>query len=61
MLATTAIRLGLVNEFRLFVQPALLGVGTPFFPPEEPMALELIDTRRFKSGVVYLAYRRRSA
>jgi len=61
MLAGTAIRLGLVDEFRLFVQPAMLGAGAPFFPGEEAIAVELIDTRRFKSGVVYLAYRRRSA
>jgi dihydrofolate reductase len=61
MLAGAAIRLGLIDEFRLFVQPAVLGDGTPFFPREEAIPLELIDTRRFTSGVVYLAYRRRSA
>jgi dihydrofolate reductase len=57
-LAGTAIRLGLVDEYRQFIQPVVLGAGTPFFPPGEPrIDLELIDTHRFASGVVYVAYR----
>lgn len=57
MLAATAIRLGLVDEFRMFVQPVSLGAGTPFLPRERKITLDLVATRRFTSGVVYLAYR----
>lgn len=59
MLAATAIGKGLVDEYRLFVQPVSLGAGTPFFPRDVHLDLELIDTHRFSSGVVYLAYRPR--
>ena len=49
--------LGLVDEYRLFVRPVLVGGGTPFFPPlDAPQALELVETRTFGSKVVYLRY-----
>jgi dihydrofolate reductase len=57
MLAATAIKRGLVDEFRLFVQPVGLGTGTPFFPSDAQVKLEFLDSRQFASGVVYLAYR----
>jgi dihydrofolate reductase len=58
-LAASFLRLDLVDEFRLFVHPVVLGGGTPLFPPlERGYGLELVDTRVFGSGVVYLAYRR---
>jgi dihydrofolate reductase len=38
--------------------PAVVGGGKPFFPPlDQRLQLELVDTRRFDSGVVYLRYR----
>ncbi|HEX7060060.1 MAG TPA: dihydrofolate reductase family protein [Solirubrobacterales bacterium] len=56
-LASTLIELGLVDEYRLFVSPVVLGGGTPFFPPlEERIDLELVETRTFGSRVVYLRY-----
>jgi dihydrofolate reductase len=56
------IELGLVDEYRLFVSPVVLGGGTPFFPPgSERIDLELVETRTFGSRVVYLRYRRRPA
>jgi dihydrofolate reductase len=56
-LTAEAIQLGLVDEFRLFVSPVVLGGGTPYFPPlDQRLNLELIDTRRFSSGVIYLRY-----
>lgn len=56
-LASTLIKLGLVDEYRLFVSPVLLGGGTPYFPPlEERIDLELIETQTFGSRVVYLRY-----
>jgi dihydrofolate reductase len=58
-LASTFIRLGLVDEYRLFVSPVVLGGGTPFFPAlEERIDLELLETRTFGSRVVYVRYRR---
>ena len=58
-LAGAFIQLGLVDEFRLFVNPVVLGAGTPFFPAvEERIGLELIETRTFGSRVVYVRYRR---
>jgi dihydrofolate reductase len=57
-LASTLIELGLVDEYRLFVSPVVLGGGTPYFPAlAERIDLELIDTRTFGSRVVYLRYR----
>ena len=56
-LASTAIRLGLVDEFRILTHPFILGGGKPFFPLlERPIQLKLVETRTFGSGVVYLRY-----
>jgi dihydrofolate reductase len=56
-LASTFIKLGLVDEYRLFVSPVVLGGGTPYFPPlDERIDLELVETRTFGSRVVYLRY-----
>jgi dihydrofolate reductase len=58
-LASTCIELGLVDDYRLFVYPVVLGGGTPYFPAlEERINLELVETRTFASRVVYLRYRR---
>lgn len=56
-LASAFVGLGLVDEFRLFVHPAVLGGGTPFFPPlEERIDLELVETRDFSSRVILARY-----
>jgi dihydrofolate reductase len=56
-LASGLIKLGLVDEYRLFVSPVVLGAGTPYFPPlEERIELELVESRTFGSRVVYLRY-----
>ena len=58
-LAAEFTRLGLIDEYRLFVNPVVAGGGTPFFPPlDERLDLELLETRTFRSRVVYLRYRR---
>jgi dihydrofolate reductase len=58
-LAAGFIELGLVDEFRLFVSPVVLGGGTPYFPAlDARIDLELVETRTFGSRVVYLRYRK---
>jgi len=52
-------KLGLIDEYRPFVHPVVLGGGTPYFPPlEERINLQLVETRTFGSGVIYVRYRR---
>jgi len=56
-LASTFIQLGLIDEYRLFVSPVVLGAGTPYFPGlDERLELALVETRTFASRVVYLRY-----
>jgi dihydrofolate reductase len=58
-LAGSYARLGLIDEYRLFVCPVLVGGGTPYFPPlDAHVDLELIETQTFPQGVVYLRYGR---
>jgi dihydrofolate reductase len=56
-LAAEAAALGLIDEYRARVYPVLVGGGIPFFAQRERRVdLELVDTRTFRSGVVYLHY-----
>lgn len=58
-LAGQAIALGLVDELRMYRCPIAVGGGTPFLPPvADAVALELVETRPFGSGVVLERYRR---
>jgi dihydrofolate reductase len=57
-LAAQAAESGLIDEYRARVYPVLVGGGIPFFPQRERRVdLELVETRTFDSGVVYLRYR----
>ncbi|MDJ0337280.1 dihydrofolate reductase family protein [Cryobacterium sp. PH31-O1] len=57
-LAAEASALNLIDEYQLMVYPVLVGGGIPFFPRHERRAdLELVETRTFKSGVVFLRHR----
>ena len=60
-LAGACMKLGLIDEWQLFVSPVLLGGGTPYFPAlDERVELALVETRTFGDRVVYLRYRRAS-
>ena len=56
-LAGQAIAEGLVDECHLFLGPVLVGGGKRALPAGVHAELELLDERRFRSGVVYLRYR----
>ena len=55
-LAAQALAAGLVDECHLFIWPVLLGGGKPALPTDLRADLELLDERRFRSGVVHLRY-----
>jgi dihydrofolate reductase len=58
-LAAAAIELGLVDELRMFRHPIVVGGGTPFLPPViSSVQLDLVETRRFGSPVIFERYRR---
>src|SRR5579875_2715106 len=57
--AAAAIRAGLVDEYRFFLNPIVIGGGTAILPPGFRTSLELVDEHRFASGVIYLGYRPR--
>ena len=49
----------LIDEYRIYVQPVLLGRGRPLFQPSDITAhLSLAETRAFGNGVVLLRYER---
>lgn len=57
--AAILIQLDLVDEYRMFVNPIVVGGGTPYFPRlGHRLSLELLETRTFGSRVVYLRYQR---
>ncbi len=60
-LAAHAFRTGLVDEYHLFLIPIIVEGGKPSLPGNVRMELELLEERRFGSGVVFLRYRVRQA
>jgi dihydrofolate reductase len=61
-LAAQAIQLGLVEDFRLFRYPIVLGGGTPYLPPvTAEIRLDLVQTKVFDVGVVHERYLRAPA
>jgi len=57
-LAAEAAALDLIDEYRVRVHPVLVGGGIPFFARRERRVdLELVETRTFRPGVVFLRYR----
>ena len=49
---------GLIDELKLMVHPVVVGSGKRLFEEgERQTALDLVDSRTFSTGVVYLTYR----
>lgn len=56
-LAATLIPRGLIDEYRIFVNPVILGEGHPLFKGlKDRLILKLINARIFHSGLVLLTY-----
>ncbi|MGZ4431426.1 MAG: dihydrofolate reductase family protein, partial [Gaiellales bacterium] len=57
-LAATFMRLDLIDEYRLYIHPVVIGRGKPLFQPDVRITLQLAEARTFGNGVVLLRYRR---
>ncbi|MGH6713806.1 MAG: dihydrofolate reductase family protein [Bradyrhizobium sp.] len=55
-LASHLIAHGLIDEFRIALNPIILGGGTPLFKPGEQARLKLLDSRPMSTGIVILRY-----
>ncbi len=56
-LVRALIEAGLVDEYRLFVYPVVVGEGKRLFDSGHNHKLRLVDSRGFSSGVALLTYR----
>ena len=56
-LAGLALEADLIDECQLFLNPVIVGGGKPAFRAALRRNLELLETRRFGTGVIHLHYR----
>jgi dihydrofolate reductase len=56
-LVHSLIRMDLVDEFRVIVHPITVGSGTALFPEKARLDLDLLESKVFNTGAVYLRYR----
>ena len=60
-LASEFARHDLIDEYRLYVHPIVIGRGTPMLRPSDAkVPLQLVETHTFGNGVVMLRYQRRA-
>lgn len=55
-LAGQAMKAGLVDEYHLFLAPAIVGGGKQMLPDDLRVDLELLHERGFDSGFVFVSY-----
>ena len=48
---------GLIDEYRIMINPVILGAGNPLFNQTGRLNLELINTKVFRSGNILLYYK----
>jgi len=48
--------LNLIDEFRIVIHPVVIGSGTPLFHEKSSLDLELLESRSFDGGAVYVRY-----
>jgi dihydrofolate reductase len=61
-IVSTFMRLGLIDEYRIIVNPIVLGNGNPLFKGiNGKQNLKLLNTKVFDSGIVILFYEPRSS
>jgi dihydrofolate reductase len=57
VLAQTFMQLDLIDEYRININPVILGKGKPYFGSlDRQLKLKLLDSKTFRSGVVGLRY-----
>jgi dihydrofolate reductase len=58
-IAATFMRHGLIDEYRLYIHPVVIGQGKPLFQASDTkISLQLAETRTFGNGVALLRYQR---
>jgi dihydrofolate reductase len=55
-LSANAVRAGIVDEYHQYINPIIVGGGTPQFPLGVRVDLELLENRRFGNGVIFARY-----
>jgi dihydrofolate reductase len=56
-LAATFLEHDIIDEFRLYLHPVVIGRGNPLFPASDiRKRLRLLDSRQFGSGVILMHY-----
>ena len=55
-LMSTLMRMDLIDEHRIMVNPVILGTGTPLFQTKDKLNFKLLKTRTFWNGNVLLGY-----
>ncbi len=56
-LASTFIKHGLIDEYRVYIHPVVLGSGKPMFPINKKLDLKFIESKTFSGNVVMLRYK----